>query len=227
MTMATLLDLHRREAIRSERGVTLVELMVTIMIMSFVLVVFLSTLVSVQNAVSAEDKRSQNNDQGRLAIEALDREIRSANVVYDPKDETPGYYRLRLYTQTNSTTRNPAPGYLCSQWQITSTNDLQTRTWPALKPTLASSWRTVASGIVNRSVSPLVPAFSADSDTSKGGTGDSTQSQTGLSRTVNIVLMVNQFLSSAPTATVRLEVAVTGRNAAYGFPTNVCSADPP
>jgi Tfp pilus assembly protein PilW len=215
------------DRIRTERGVTLVELVVTLMILSFVLVVFLSTLVSIQNAATAQDKRSQNNDQGRLAIEALDREIRSANVIYDPSSENPAYYRLRLYTQTNSTTRSPSPGYLCSQWQITTANELQNRTWPALKPTLATAWRTVATGIANRNISTPVQAFSSDADASKGGTGSSAQSQTGKSRTVNIVLMVNQYLASAPTATVRLEVAVTARNAAYGFPTNVCSVDPP
>jgi prepilin-type N-terminal cleavage/methylation domain-containing protein len=210
----------------SQEGVTLVELLISMMVMSIALVIFLSTLVSIQNAVGAQDKRSQNNDQGRLAIEALDREIRSANVVYDPKDETPAYYRLRLYTQTNATTRNPSPGYLCSQWQITTDNLLQNRTWPALKPQLATAWRTVATGIVNRSITTPVTAFGADSDATKGGTGSSSATQTGLSRTVNIVLMVNDYLASAPTATVRLEVAVTGRNAAYGFPTNVCSVDP-
>jgi prepilin-type N-terminal cleavage/methylation domain-containing protein len=214
------------ERVRSDRGVTLVELLITMMVMSIALVVFLSTLVSIQNAATAQDRRSQNNDQGRLAIEAIDREIRSANVIYDPSAESPAYYRLRLYTQTNSTTRSPSPGYLCSQWQITTTNELQTRTWPALKPTQATAWRTIATGVVNRNISSPIQAFSADSDSSKGGTGNSAQSQTGQSRTVNIVLMVNNYLTSTPTATVRLELAVTGRNAAYGFPTNVCSVDP-
>jgi prepilin-type N-terminal cleavage/methylation domain-containing protein len=214
------------QRVRSDRGITLVELLVSMMVMSIALVVFLSTLVSIQNAATAQDRRSQNNDQGRLAIEAIDREIRSANVIYDPSSESPAYYRLRLYTQTNSTTRSPSPGYLCSQWQITTSNELQTRTWPALKPTLATPWRTVATGIVNRNITSPVQAFGADSDSSKGGTGNSAQSQTGLSRTVNVVLMVNNYLTSTPTATVRLEVAVTGRNAAYGFPTNVCSVDP-
>jgi prepilin-type N-terminal cleavage/methylation domain-containing protein len=200
---------RRSQPMSSQEGVTLVELLIAMMVMSIAIVIFLSTLVSIQRAVAAQDKRSQNNDQGRLAIEALDREIRSANVVYDPKDETPAYYRLRLYTQT-----------------ITSANLLQNRTWPALKPQLATAWRTVATGIVNRSITTPIAAFGADSDATKGGTGSSSATQTGLSRTVNIVLMVNDYLASAPTATVRLEEAVTGRNAAYGFPTNVCSVDP-
>jgi len=74
--------------------------------------VFLSTLV-VQNAATAQTGGARTTP-GPLAIEAIDRRsgrrTSLTTVVGKPR-----YYRLRLYTQTNSTTRSPSPGYLCSQ----------------------------------------------------------------------------------------------------------------
>jgi len=217
--------LRIRHAARDERGFTLVELAIASSLMMTVLAVFASSLISVQRAAIGQDRRSQNNDQARLAVEALDREIRSANYIYDPANTSygapgvPAGFALRIYTQTNAPTRSPAPGYLCVLWQITSDNKLQTRNWPPLQPSLATAWRTIATGIVNRDPSINVTAFSMDTDASKGWDGT-----TG--RAVNMVIMANDYLSSLPNATVRIELAVTGRNTSYGFPSNVCSATP-
>jgi len=96
---------------------TLVEVTVAMSIMSIVLLVFTSVLASVQRGVVAQDTLSQTLDQTRLALQQLDREMRSGNVLYDPALENapaasggipscsgclPGY-TLRVYTQTNAT----------------------------------------------------------------------------------------------------------------------------
>src|SRR5204862_813 len=80
------------------------ELMVVVALTGVVLTIFLGTLMSVQTAVGKETDRSDSNDQARLAVEALDREIRSGNLLYAP---TAGGMNLVIYTQTNATTRNP------------------------------------------------------------------------------------------------------------------------
>jgi prepilin-type N-terminal cleavage/methylation domain-containing protein len=199
---------------RREEGMSLVELLVAMMILGIVAAVFATTLSSVQRVVSQTDSRTQNNTQARLAIEELDREIRSGNVLYDPGSGADAFYRFKIYTQSNAPTRDPAPGYVCRLWRITSTYDLQTRFWPPNQPEDATAWRTVATGVVNRALSPQVRAFALDPDPNKGG------------RTVNIVLMMNNDLANRPNETVKVQSSLTGRNTSYGFPISVCNSEP-
>ncbi|MGH2650682.1 MAG: PulJ/GspJ family protein, partial [Actinomycetota bacterium] len=152
---------------------TLAEMMVTLMILGIALSIFLSVLASVQRGVVRQEQHSLRNDQARLAIEALDREIRSGNVLYDPASESPPYYSLRIYTQANAPTRGSA---MCVQWLLEG-EKLQTRRWVPYAST-ATVWRTVAEGIVNLTVTPNVQLFTIDPDPYKGG------------RTVQVTLLV-------------------------------------
>jgi Tfp pilus assembly protein PilW len=92
---------------------TLVELVVAMSILGVVLLVFTSVLASVQRGVVRQDTLSQTLDSARLAIQQLDRELRSGNVLYDPALENapvgtpgriasctgclPGYHPARLH----------------------------------------------------------------------------------------------------------------------------------
>ncbi|MEW6059939.1 MAG: type II secretion system protein [Actinomycetota bacterium] len=205
--------------LRPERGFTLAEVMVTMMIMGLAVAVFLSVLASVQRGVVYEDNLSRANDSARLGVEELDREIRSGNVLYNPADEgdysaLPVGFTLRIYTQANATSRTPEPGYVCVLWSINDDNELVRNIWPPLKPEEATGWHVVAEGIVNRVVSPAVEAFTLDLDPNKGG------------RNVDITLLANPDLSNRPAQTVKIELSSTGRNTSYGFPENVCSDTP-
>lgn len=199
--------------IESERGFTLVELLVAMFVLSIVTAIFGSTLASVQSAVVREDRYSQANDQARLAMEQLDREIRSGNVLYDPATPLAGYvpyYYLRVYTQTNAPTRG---GYVCSMWQIDTNQQLLTQRWSPANPNgTTTGWRVVATGVVNRALGE--PAFQLDGDLMKGN------------RTLNVTLAVNADITHSPTQTVRLNAAITGRNTSYGYPVSVCSTLP-
>jgi type II secretory pathway pseudopilin PulG len=198
--------------------------MVAMAILGIVLVVFLSTFASVQSAVSREDDKARNNDQARLAMEELDREIRSGNVLYDPSKEAGppsgvpsctgcvGGFTLRIYTQSNATTRLPAPGYECRLWRITDVQELQTRFWTPGQGEFASPWSTVATGIVNRIVpSGPVTAFALTSDYANK-----------FDRTIDIALLVNNDWDHYKSDTVRIESSLTGRDTTYGFPADVC-----
>ena len=77
-----------RTRLQPEEGFTLVEMVVAMGILSLVLIVFFSTLSAIQGAVARQDTLSQTNDQARLARLRLDREIRSANIIYDPATES-------------------------------------------------------------------------------------------------------------------------------------------
>jgi prepilin-type N-terminal cleavage/methylation domain-containing protein len=201
-----------------EEGFTLSEVLVAMMVLSLALAMFFTTLASVQRSVVETDIRTRSNTQARLALQTLDHEVRSGNVLYDPATSADPSYRFKIYTQTNATTRQPSPGYTCRLWRITDAGQLQTRWWEPAQtdPNLsASEWRTVATGIVNKQVSPAVPAFVIDPDPNKGG------------RTVNVVLMVNEDMNGdVSTGTVKIQSALTGRNTSYGFPTSVCATEP-
>lgn len=202
---------------REERGMTLVELLVAMFVLGVVMVVFTSVLASVQRAVARQDSLTRTLNEARLAIEEIDRELRSGNIYYDPGQETPPYYTLRIYTQANASTRTPSPGYWCVLWQIDGQQRLLVRSWPPLDPDRATPWRVVATGIVNRALGesdPVNRAFQIDPDPLKGG------------RTLNIALAVNDDLAGRPSQTVRLSTSITGRNTSYGYPVNVCAQLP-
>lgn len=201
-----------------ERGMTLVELLVAMFVLSIVMVIFTNVLGSVQRGVVAQDKLSRTLDNARLAVQQLDREIRSGNVLYNPALENNGLtsctgclpgYTLRVYTQSNADTRG---GYVCVLWQIDGQGQLLTRRWPPLEPGNATGWRVVATGLVNRTLSES--AFAIDTDPLKGG------------RTLNVTLAVNEDLTNHAGQTVRVRAALTGRNTSYDYPTNVCSTTP-
>jgi type II secretory pathway pseudopilin PulG len=199
---------------------TLVEMAMVLVILSLVMAIFYPTLFGVQRAFDRQSDRSQNNDQGRLAVEELDREIRSGNVLYNPGNESdpanqiyPGM-SLRIYTQTNANSRNP--GFRCVQWRIAN-GQLQRRDWTTTwrNDGQVSSFRIVAEHVVNQPNPPTpgTAAFTLDPDPNKGG------------RTIIVTLRVNENPASGQT--VQLQESITGRNTEYGYPNNVCTDIPP
>lgn len=186
---------------RSEAGFSVFELLVALSIFVIAIAVCLSALNSVQSTVRTTDSRSETNDQARLAVEQLDRQIRSGNLLHDPLAETPPGHALRIYTQANGMQR-------CVQWRLFN-GELQTRGWPETWPTIGavSDWRTAAEHIVN---SPSQPAFKLATDFE------------GL---VEIELWVNRDGRSGGPAQVTSSVA--GRNTQYQYATSVCSTVPP
>ena len=198
----------------NEEGFTLTELLVAMMVLALASGVFYSTLASVQKSVAETDIRTRSNTQARLALQTLDHEVRSGNVLYDPATSSDPYFRFKIYTQANAG-GNPRPTYTCRLWRITSTGELQSRWWPPSQPDEATTWRTEATGIVNKLVATPQHAFEIDPDPNKGG------------RTVNVTFLLNEDLNQdLSSGTVKIQSALTGRNTSYGFPTAVCSSEP-
>lgn len=197
---------------------TLAELLVAMFVMGIAMAIFGSVLASVQRGVVAQENLNRTLEDARLAVQQLDREIRSGNVLYNPALENNGQascagcmpgYTLRIATQANADTRG---GHTCVLWQIDSQQRLLTRRWPANLPGEATPWRVVATGVVNRALSES--AFTMDTDPLKGG------------RTLNVTLALNENLTGRPGQTVRIRASLTGRNTSYDYPTNVCSVTP-
>lgn len=199
--------------LRSEDGMTLVELMVAMAILSIVSLVFTSTLSSVQRAVVEEDVRIRLNDQVRLAVQSIDRLVRSGNILYDPVDEsgndpydaTATGYMFRIYTQAEQTAGQDAR---CALWLVDDQERLLYRTWPVLTPEDASNWTVVAEGVVNRTLDE--PAFTLDS----------------AGRTIAVSFSVNPDLQNRPQATQVVEASLTGRNTSFGYPVQLCETLP-
>jgi hypothetical protein len=191
---------------------SLVEVMTSVAMLLVVLVTFMTVLETLNRGMQTQQERSIANDQARLAIERLDREIRSGNVLYNPAAETLANYSFRVYTQANATTRTPP--FMCVQWQITTGNELQRRDWPPGEPENVSSWDVVATEVVNRTVTPAVPAFALDPDPVKAG------------RTLDVTFVVDVDTADASQKTVRIQTSLTGRNTSYGYSADVCEPVP-
>ena len=204
----------RVRGLGDEQGITLVEVVVATAILGIVMLVFTSTLASMQRAVVAEDVRTRLNDQARLALADIDRQVRSGNLLYDPDDEagtvdpfgvTAAGYMFRVYTQTKY---RPSDAPRCALWLIDDEQRLLYRYWPVLDPDQASEWRVVAEHIVNRETN--TPAFVLDAN----------------GRTITAMIQANANIDADPNATQLFESALTGRNTSFGYPNNVCATLP-
>lgn len=184
-----------RSSLSDEQGWSLVELLFVLALSGVVTAMVAGFLTSSQNTLGRQTARSISNDQIRLAAQSFDREVRSGNVVYNPASESfsagdiaPGM-SVRVYAQTNGDPR-------CVQWRITSTGELQRRSWPAYynpanpaHVSAVSGWRIVAEHVTNRIES--IAAFTrpdtnlltirlrANDDPAKGSTVEVTQSVSG------------------------------------------------
>jgi prepilin-type N-terminal cleavage/methylation domain-containing protein len=200
----------------AEDGLTLTELLVASAILSIVMVVFTTTFATIQRAVSDQQVRSTNNDNVRLALENLDRIVRSGNVLIDPavvdtdcKTSGSAHQCLLAYTQANGTTAQPAR---CVQWRVEGTT-LQTRYWlpaPASKAATVTGWRNVADGILNLQTSPVTETFSLDPDPLKQD------------RSVEIVFLVGTSTEGLDGPIARVEASLTARNTSYGYLSDAC-----
>ena len=181
-----------------DSGVTLVELVITAAIMGLIAGIFVTVLASVQTGLKREQNRSQTMDQGRLALESIDRDVRSGNILCSVP-ASPTNFGLTVLTQSNGTTH-------WVQYRVSS-NALQRRQTP-LSTTFPSTWRTVASGIQNTSTTP---PFVIDTSAAMG------------SRLVNVTLLVNSNTQDRASSSVRFESSYAIRNQSSSTP---CSAIP-
>ena len=208
--------------VRDERGMTLVELLVAMAILSIVMLVFTKTLASVQMAAVRQENLSQTNDQLRLVVEEMDRQIRSGQVLFDPATEGSSTcsgcqagYTLRVYTQSNGNAVSAGGlGYAtCVLWKVLSTSPytLQSLRWQSSSPnTTVTAWRTVATGVVNSQITGAAAPFTLESG----------------SRTLDVSFAVNRDYVNRPTQTTYVQASLTGRNTAAGTPVTVCATVP-
>jgi prepilin-type N-terminal cleavage/methylation domain-containing protein len=201
------------ERLRGEEGMTLTELLIATAIVGIVLVGLFGLLGRMQVGIAHAGERGQADRKAQLALEQLNREIRSGSVLVDPaaendpaQDMSPGM-TLRVFTLASS-------GARCVQWRITSGQELQRRDWSAMGGGV-SAWKVMAEHVVNRTLSPSEPAFALAGSAASGDYGN---------RAVNIDLVLAGGGSSGDS--VRVHGSATGRNARFGNTNNACSTVP-
>ena len=188
-----------------ERGLTVVELVVTMAVLAVVVPMALTLLHTVQRGVVAQQSRSDSTDQARSAAQQVDRQIRSGNVLYQPES---GGMSLRVYTQANAAQR-------CVQWRVLD-RQLQWRSWTTtwLVDGSVSGWRVAADDVVNATVVPPVPVFALDTSQVEFG-----------QRIMRVSILTND--SERAGRPTRIDVSVTGRNTQSRSAASVCNDVPP
>jgi len=198
-------ELVRRRLTQSEHdsGVSLVEVLVTMMIFSLIMAGIYSVLITVQRQSRDISGREETVGNARLATEQMDRQIRSGNVLYDPAKETLPL-SMRVYTQANGNER-------CIQWQVLGTQ-LRMRAWSTSWKFdgNVSSWGIVARGLQNTSTTP---PFALEGGSTAYG-----------SRLLDIDLRVKDPASSGNV--LQIKTSLSGRNTLYGFDPGICDAVP-
>lgn len=212
--------LNRVRSGNHEGGVTLIELLVSMTIFSIVLAGSYTVLITVQRQTADSVARADAVGNARLALEQIDRQVRSGNVLYSPAGETiPGASAadqcqasgtnagtcMRVYTQANASQK-------CVQWQVLpGANVLRVRSW---SPTWTTDGKVTGWGIVARDVinTAANPPFAL------------TGGQYG-ARLVSLSLQVKS--PQAGGQPIDVDSALSGRNTAYGYDPGTCSPIPP
>lgn len=195
--------LRRARGGQSDAGVTLVELLITMIIFSLVMAMTYGVLITVQRQTKDQIARADAVGDARLALQQIDRQVRSGNVLYNPSTE-PLPLSMRIYTQANGDQR-------CVQWQVVG-GLLRSRSWSPTWTTdgLVGDWGVVARNVVNTSASP--PFALQGGSTAYG------------SRLVDISLQVKSPDSGGEP--INVTSSLSGRNTAYGYDPGVCTPVP-
>jgi prepilin-type N-terminal cleavage/methylation domain-containing protein len=144
-------------------GFTLIELMVSIILMSAVGAGFLAATTSIFNGIHKEQGVVNAVDGNRRALQILDKQVRYSSAINSPVTAADGnFYDEYLWTKTSPTNVDVQT---CSQWRLNPTTDvLQWRSWTAgTVPTTTPAWITVDTKVVNTSTPfVLLPAYPVD-----------------------------------------------------------------
>ena len=199
-------------SIWSDTGLSLIELLVTMVLAGVVGTTAVLGITALMRYQTAAQAREQAQQQAQLAVDQIASQVRSGNVLYQPT-ETSTDWSLLLYTQANGDQK-------CVEWDLVkSSGQLLSRSWVPtwndngfVDPGEVTQWRTVASNLVNGTLAQPVTPFSVPPDAPFG------------SRLLTIDLRVGVD-SNQPNG-LPVTTSVTGRNTQYNYGTDLCGAKP-
>jgi prepilin-type N-terminal cleavage/methylation domain-containing protein len=130
-------------------GFTLIELMVSILLMGVISTAFIAATNSVFKGIHKEQGVVDATDGNRRALTVFDKQVRYASAINTPGTGTDGdFYLEYLWTKTSTTSVDVAT---CTQWRLDPVTDvLQWRSWTSgITPTTRPTFVTVDTGVVN------------------------------------------------------------------------------
>jgi hypothetical protein len=130
----------RRDGIRREDGVTMIEVVVSLTLMAVLMTVFTTAVIQVYRHVNQTEAISTAQANLNTVFLRLDKEVRYASGISNVPPAGADWYVEYLNTNRGTET--------CTQLRLTSTGLLQRRTWNRNQtPIQPSGWAVLASGI--------------------------------------------------------------------------------
>jgi type II secretory pathway pseudopilin PulG len=141
-----------------DRGATLVELLTTMVVVSFVMLALGTTVSVMTRTVTKVQATSDADTQARKATDELSRVLPFALSANTPTLVGSDWY-LEVLTTSVKAGSDPT----CTQWRLRgATDDLQVRTWSTLAK-LPTGWTTLAAPVANDPVTqPPFAVYAAD-----------------------------------------------------------------
>jgi type II secretory pathway pseudopilin PulG len=145
-----------------ERGDTLIELMIVMIIFTMIIGIVTTAIVTMMRQVDKQSGLDSNLGNARKAIETLDGQIRFANAITTPGTGSSGDQYVEFQTLETNLAGQPQ---VCTQWRYhVATSGLQYRTWqvPTSGAPSPSGWLTTALSVTPVGSNPVF-SFSAPS----------------------------------------------------------------
>jgi hypothetical protein len=159
-------------------GFTIVELLVSMILLAVVSTTFLAATNAIYKGIHKQQGITNAADGNRVAFETLDKQVRYASAINAPATASDGnFYMEYMWSKSNGSIDT----LTCSQWRLNPTTDvLQWRSWTAgTTPNPTPSWTTIDTGVAN--VPSTQPPFALQGATGPasgaGGTGPTMQYQ--------------------------------------------------
>jgi prepilin-type N-terminal cleavage/methylation domain-containing protein len=199
--MMTRLERMRR---RDDRGMTLIEMMVSTLIFSIILAIITTVIVSMFKQEQKETGQTNDLDSSRKVVETLDHSTRYASAITTPVLAADGNYYVEWETG------NIGQQQSCTQWRyVPSTKALQSRSWyasPYISPVTGpatTSWTTQAKGISQVGANPVFALGATTGALGPGGPSAQTKQQLSVSFNTT---------SGTPASTSASQVTLTAIN---------------
>lgn len=150
--MRWLADLHRRvtggDEVPHDRGVTMVELIVAMIIMTICGSIFTGAMVSLFRSTNAAQAFTDSSQQTNQAFQRLDKMVRYAAAISTPAASTGTGTTGNWYVELSDTTSGTEE---CTQLSLDRVSQtLKMRSWTASSPsTTLTPWRAIASSMTN------------------------------------------------------------------------------
>ncbi|MES1171413.1 MAG: hypothetical protein ABUL56_03525 [Actinomycetota bacterium] len=200
---------RRLQAVRDDReaGVSIMELIISMLIFSFVLVVFMGAIVSMVRATSRNQVVSDTSTQLRTVYQRLDKEVRYASDI-----NTPGTSGGNIYIEYWMPASAATGQSTCVQWRyVAASKELQRRSWLQGDPSSVTPWITMVTRLRNDLSQSTQQPFVVYRAGAFGGKVYTHQ---------RLDVFLDSGLSSSPNQGGQLKVSLVAQNSATTSVTN-------